>query len=40
MRVFRFRNLKDLKKTAEAMDDILEREYIDKINAKKTQIAV
>ena len=30
---------KDLKKTTEAMDDILEREYIDKINAKKTQIA-
>ena len=30
---------KDLKKTTEAMDDIFEREYIDKINAKKTQIA-
>ena len=30
---------KDFKKTSEAMDDILEREYIDKINAKKEQIA-
>jgi len=29
---------KDLKKTSEAMDDTLEREYIDTINAKKTQI--
>ena len=29
---------KDFKKTSEAMDDILEREYIDPINAKKQQI--
>ena len=29
---------KDFKKTSEAMDDILEREYIDQINAKKQQI--
>ena len=29
---------KDFKKTAEAMDDILEREYIDPINEKKQQI--
>ena len=29
---------KDIKKTCEAMDDILEREYIDIINLKKTQI--
>ena len=29
---------KDIKKTCEAMDDILEREYIDIINSKKTQI--
>ncbi len=29
---------KDIKKTCEAMDDILEREYIDPINAKKQQI--
>jgi len=29
---------KDFKKTSEAMDDILEREYIDQINAKKEQI--
>ncbi len=29
---------KDIKKTCEAMDDILEREYIDLINAKKQQI--
>jgi|TARA_B100001094_G_C18072405_1_gene740774 hypothetical protein len=29
---------KDVKKTCEAMDDILEREYIDIINSKKTQI--
>ena len=30
---------RDFKKTTEAMDDILEREYIDQINAKKQQIA-
>ena len=30
---------KDIKKTCEAMDDILEREYIDIINFKKGQIA-
>mgnify|MGYP003655239044 CR=1 FL=1 len=30
---------KDLKKTCEAMDDIFEREYIDKINYKKGEIA-
>ena len=30
---------RDFKKSSEALDDILEREYIDKINAKKTQIA-
>ena len=30
---------RDFKKSTEAMDDILEREYIDKINAKKEQIA-
>ena len=29
---------RDFKKTSEAMDDILEREYIDQINAKKQQI--
>ena len=29
---------KDIKKTCEAMDDILEREYIDIINSKKTEI--
>lgn len=29
---------KDIKKTCEAMDDILEREYIDVINSKKQQI--
>ena len=29
---------KDIKKTCEAMDDILEREYINIINSKKTQI--
>jgi hypothetical protein len=29
---------KDVKKTVEAMDDILEREYVDIINSKKTQI--
>ena len=29
---------RDFKKTSEAMDDILEREYIDQINAKKEQI--
>ena len=29
---------KDIKKTCEAMDDILEREYVDIINSKKTQI--
>ena len=29
---------KDAKKTCEAMDDILEREYVDIINSKKTQI--
>ena len=29
---------KDVKKTCEAMDDILEREYIDKINGKKSEI--
>ena len=29
---------KDAKKTVEAMDDILEREYVDIINSKKTQI--
>jgi len=29
---------KDIKKTCEAIDDILEREYIDIINSKKTQI--
>ena len=29
---------KDIKKTCEAMDDIFEREYIDVINLKKTQI--
>lgn len=29
---------KDIKKTCEAMDDVLEREYIDPINTKKQQI--
>ena len=29
---------RDFKKTSEAMDDILEREYIDQINAKKQEI--
>jgi len=29
---------KDIKKTSEAMDDTLERDYIDQINAKKQQI--
>jgi hypothetical protein len=32
------KKFRDLKKTCEAMDDILEREYIDPINAKKQQI--